>query len=93
MTKNSYIRHKIHFNINSEIGTQNISLQLHKLLKNKNKTKMKKAIFFLAAITILFAACDYTSKKPSSTATDSTMVLDTAMPIIDTVTLESDSAR
>jgi hypothetical protein len=54
---------------------------------------MKKAIFFLAAITILFAACDYTSKKPSSTATDSTMVLDTAMPIIDTVTLESDSAR
>jgi hypothetical protein len=41
---------------------------------------MKKAIFFLAAITILFAACDYTSKKPSSTATDSlsTIVADSA---------------
>jgi hypothetical protein len=41
---------------------------------------MKKAIFFLAATAILFAACDYTSKKPSSVATDSlsTIVADSA---------------
>jgi hypothetical protein len=56
---------------------------------------MKKQIIVLAFIAIAasMTACQWDSMKKTTTSTDSTMVIDTAMPIIDTVTLESDSAK
>jgi|LakMenEpi03Aug12_release.lakeMendotaPanAssembly.Ray.scaffolds.fasta_scaffold4546330_1 hypothetical protein len=52
---------------------------------------MKKLLTMMALIAIATTACQWKSMKKETSNTDSTMVIDTAMPIIDTVTLSTDT--